>query len=87
MKVNYDVGADLHKQIVEQHKPGQYVVTSTEKVWSGTLEGCINQYLAKPLSNQPVYNILVGEEAGVGKTILESANIEEIAARADFPKG
>ena len=63
MTVNYDAGADLNKQIVEQHKPGQYVVTATEKIWSGTLEGCIKQYLAKPLSNRPVYNILIGEEA------------------------
>lgn len=86
MTVNYDAGADLNKQIVEQHKPGQYVVTATEKIWSGTLEGCIKQYLAKPLSNRPVYNILIGEEAGVGKTILEFADIDAIAARADFPR-
>ena len=54
--------------------------------WSGPLAGCVKQYLAKPDSQKSLYDIMVGEDAGVGETILGSPVINEIAQREDFPR-
>jgi hypothetical protein len=83
--INYDAGATLEKFTVRQHKPGEYVIQSSDWIWNGTLAGCVREYLEKPDSQKPLYNILVEPEAGTGKTILDCRDIDELAKRADFP--
>src|SRR5882672_4009684 len=63
--------------------PGEYAILSTRRIWNGTLDGCIRQYLQKPDSQKPWYNILVEPEAGTGKTILDWRDIDELAKRSD----
>ena len=87
--INYDARATLHKwQSLERKRAGDPPTFGSFQEWSGTLAGCVKQYLAKPDSQKPLYDIImVGEDdAGVGETILGSPVIDEIAQREDFPR-
>jgi len=86
MKVDYDAAADLHKSTLDKHEPGKVATFGSVLVWSGTLGGCINQYLAKPHSKRSLYSIVVGSEAGAEKTILEHKDIDGLAEQPDFLK-
>jgi hypothetical protein len=87
MSINWEAGATLERAEVTQHAPGKYAIESTVAVWSGTLGGAVRQYLEKPDSQKPRYNIVVGNEAGTEKTILDWRDIEKLAQQDDFPTG
>jgi hypothetical protein len=38
----------------------------SQQVWSGTLKGCVLQFLNKPKSQRALFEITVGEDAGIG---------------------
>ena len=85
--INYDAPATLHKwQSLERKRASDPPTFGSFQEWSGTLAGCVKQYLAKPDSEKSLYDIMVGEDAGVGETILGSPVINEIAEREDFPR-
>jgi hypothetical protein len=86
MTINYDAPATLHKWAsVEQRRAGDPPTFSSSQIWDGTLYGCIKKYLAQPPSEKLLCDIMIGEEAGTGNTILEPEDIAIIAARPDFP--
>jgi hypothetical protein len=85
--INYDAPATLHKwQSLERKRASDPPTFGSFQVWNGTLAGCVKQYLAKPDSQKPLYDIMVGEDAGVGESILGSPVIDKIAQREDFPR-
>ena len=47
----------------------------------------MHQFLERPKAQQALYEIMVGEEAGLGKTILGPDDVVAIAEREDFPTG
>jgi hypothetical protein len=55
-------------------------------IYQGNLGGCIREFLAKPISQRPLYEIFTERQAGLHDTILGSKSILEIAERDDFPK-
>jgi hypothetical protein len=54
-------------------------------VWTGTLAGAIRQFLAKPDNEKHLFNITVGTEAGIEKTIVDWRDINSLAKMPDFP--
>jgi hypothetical protein len=88
MTIKYDVPASLHRwETVEKKRAGDAESLGDKVVWDGTLAGCVKQFLSKRKAEQrALFEIMVGDEAGVGKTILGSEDILAIAARNDFPK-
>ena len=88
MSIKYDAPASLHKwDSVSQRRPGDVQSFASRIVWEGTLKGCVHQFLERPKAQQALYEIMVGEEAGLGKTILEPDDVVAIAEREDFPTG
>jgi len=47
---------------------------------------CEREFMAKPISQRPLYDIFTDTQPGLTKTILESDDILALAAREDFPK-
>ena len=85
--INYDAPATLHNGNPWKGKGlATLQLFGSFQEWSRTLAGCVKQYLAKPDSQKSLYDIMVGEDAGVGETILGSPVINEIAQREDFPR-
>ena len=83
--VLYDVPATLHKwQSLEKKRSGEGI--GSMQIWEGTLAGCVREFMAKPTSQRPLYDIFTDTQPGLTKTILESDDILALAAREDFPK-
>jgi hypothetical protein len=76
MTINYDAPAVLQEWDDELTRAGA--------IYKGTLAGCISQFLLKPQNRR--YEIMVGKEAGTGKTVLYETDIRTLARRADFKK-
>jgi hypothetical protein len=81
----YDLPATLHKwESLEVKRSGQSI--GSMQIWEGTLAGCVREFMAKPISQRPLYDIFTDTQPGLTKTILESDDILALAAREDFPK-
>jgi len=88
MAIDYDAPASLHQWGPrEKKRAGEAQMFGSTQVWTGTLAACINQYLAKPKAERPLYTIMVDEAAGAAKNILDPADIEAIAKRENFRAG
>ena len=55
-------------------------------LWNGTLKGCVLQFLRKPKGQRAFFEITVGEDAGIGKSVLGPDDILTIADGEDFPR-
>jgi hypothetical protein len=87
LTVKYDVPATLHRwETLEKKRAGDAEALGDKVVWTGTLAGCVKRFLSKRKADRALFEIIVGDEAGIGKTILEPDDILEFAARGDFPK-
>lgn len=86
MAVNWNVGAELHEAIASQHVPGKHVVHTATKVWEGTLDGAVRQYLQKPEGQRMFYNVITDTDPGVGKNILDWHDIDALASDPSFPR-
>lgn len=83
----YDLPATLHKwpsPDARRHVTGETI--HAHPVYNGTLAGCIREFLAKPISQRPLYEIFTERQAGLRDSILGSDYILEISERDDFPK-
>jgi hypothetical protein len=84
--ISYDAAASLHKWgPLEKKRAGDVQMFGSTQVWTGTLAGCIRQYLGKPPAERHLYNIMVDDAASTRKTILDAADIEAIGKRDDLP--
>jgi hypothetical protein len=84
--ISYDVPSSLEKWLTPdsgQLRTGDIVRTKT--VYTGTLAGCVRQFIMKPVSQRALYEILTDQQPGLSSTILGPNDIVEIAERDDFP--
>jgi hypothetical protein len=82
----YDVWAELIKWPVEDRTPRTGDVFHPDRVYEGTLAGCIREFMQKPTSQRPLYEISTESQPAFSSTFLSAAQMLEIASRADFPK-
>jgi hypothetical protein len=83
----YDLPAYLYKKKVLDHIPrtGESV-EGPDRIYGGTLGSCIREFMEKPVSQHPLYEIFTDAQDGLSKTILTATDILDIASRGDFPK-
>jgi hypothetical protein len=85
--IQYDMPATLYKW---PSLEGRFMSTGdtieNHRIFEGTLAGCIREFLAKPISQRPLYEIFTDRQPGLRETILGANYILEIAEREDFPK-
>lgn len=84
--INYDVWATLQKWPIADRTPRTGDVVRPSQVYSGTLGGCIREFMAKPTSQRPLYEAFTEEQTAFKSTILSAADMLDIASREDFPK-
>jgi hypothetical protein len=82
---DFNAPADLHRFEMNDARWGESIKPSPRMVHTGTVLECINRVMSKRAPDRRIYSMTVGFEAGFGKAVLEYADIEDIAARADFP--
>jgi hypothetical protein len=85
--VRYDAPAKLEKWPsleARRLRNGSMIVSQT--VFSGTLAGCVREFIAKPESQRPLYEIFTDEDAAFNKPILDALDIAALSEREDFPR-
>jgi hypothetical protein len=84
--IRYDEYATLEKwPSLEAKKILTGNVLRSVPIYTGTLVGCVRQFLAKPESQRPLYEIFSYKNAGFGKSTLHPFDIVALAERDDFP--
>jgi hypothetical protein len=85
--IQYDVPATLYKW---PSLAGRRMATGdtigAQTVFQGTLAGCVREFMAKPISQRPLYEIFTKRQPGLRDSILGANDILEIAEHKDFPK-
>jgi hypothetical protein len=56
------------------------------KIFVGTLDECIREFSAKPISQHHLYDVTTGHQPAFEQNILSAPDVTNIIARADFPK-
>jgi hypothetical protein len=83
----YDLPATLQKwPSLEARRLATGDTIHARRVFEGTLAECIREFLAKPISQRPLYEIFTDRQAGLRDSILGPSSILEIAEREDFPR-
>jgi hypothetical protein len=85
--IRYDAPASLEKwpsREAKRLRNGSTLVSQT--VFSGTLAGCVREFIAKPESQRPLYEIFTDKDAAFNKPILDALDIAALAEREDFPR-
>jgi hypothetical protein len=86
-QIRYDAAANLEKwpsrEAMLKPRNGDSVVSQT--VFTGTLAGCVRQFMDKPESRRPLYEIFTDADAAFNKSILDALDIAALAERPDFP--
>src|SRR5216684_5604516 len=84
--IQYDIPAALYKwPSLEARRISTGDTIRAHRIFEGTLGGCIREFLAKPISQRPLYEIFTERQAGLRDSVLASNYILEISERADFP--
>jgi hypothetical protein len=55
-------------------------------IFVGTLDECIREFSAKPISQHHLYDVATGDQPAFEQNILSAPDVTKIIARADFPK-
>jgi hypothetical protein len=55
-------------------------------IFHGTLADCVKQFMLKPISQRPLYEIFTDRQPGLRDSILGPNAILQITKREDFPK-
>jgi len=83
--IRYDLLSDLYKRsVAEPVRTGDHL--TIDRVYDGTLAECIQEFMEKPTSQRPLYELHTEAQAAFPKTILSASDMLEIASRDDFPK-
>jgi hypothetical protein len=56
------------------------------KIFVGTLDECIREFSAKPISQHHLYDVTTGHQPAFEQNILSAPDVTKVIARADFPK-
>jgi hypothetical protein len=78
--------AELIKWPFHDRTPRTGEVIHPERVYDGALAGCIREFLQKPISQRPLYEISTEKQPAFPSTFLSAAQMLAIAARDDFPR-
>jgi hypothetical protein len=85
--VNCDAPATLFKwPTPAKRKLADGETIGAQSIFNGTLEGCVKQFLLKPLSQRSLFKIFTDLQPGLKDTILRSDQILELAERIEFPR-
>lgn len=84
--IAYDVWAELLKWPFEDRTPRTGEAVHPDRVYEGTLAACIRQFMDKPTSQRPLYEISTERQAAFASAFLSASDMLEIASRDDFPK-
>ena len=85
--IRYNVPASLYKwPSLEARRLATGDTVHAHLIFDGSLAGCVRQFMLKPISQRPLYEIFTGRQPGLRDSILRSNDILEIAEREDFPK-
>jgi hypothetical protein len=60
--------------------------TAPHMVFEGTLDECIREFSAKPISQHHLYDVSTGHQPAFEQNILSAPDVTKIIARADFPE-
>jgi hypothetical protein len=86
MPINYDVWATLQKWPLADRLPRTGEILTPEQIYDGTLSECIKEFMAKPTSQRPLYEIFTEAQLAFTTTILSATDMLDIASRDDFHK-
>lgn len=83
----YDVWANLHKwpTLDRTRRTGETFYPNI--VLEGTVGSCIREFIKKPASQRPLYELSTQPQEAFSSTFLSATEMLEIASRNDFPKG
>jgi hypothetical protein len=84
--IHYDVWATLQKWPAADRLPRTGDILRPDQIYEGTLSGCIKEFMAKPISQRPLYEVFTEAQAAFKTTILSATDMLDIASRDDFPK-
>jgi hypothetical protein len=85
--IRYDAPAVLEKwPSIEAMRVRTSDYFRSAPIYNGTLAGCVREFMQKPISQRPLYDIFTDRQPGLPGTILRANDIVEIAEREDFPQ-
>jgi hypothetical protein len=84
--IQYDVWAEHQKWPFADRLPRTGEVVTPDRVYEGTLVGCVKEFMAKPVSQRPLYEVFTDPQPAFKTAILSATELLDIAAREDFPK-
>lgn len=84
--IQYDSWAELFKWPVAERTPRTGEVVHPERIYEGTLGSCIREFMLKPVSQRPLYEISTEPQLAFTSNFLSANQMREIASRDDFPK-
>jgi hypothetical protein len=83
MTINYDLPAGIQKRIQAETTISGF---HAGYVFEGTLVECLHEVMAKTPGEQHLYEIHTEQQPGLTTTILQLADVADIAACPDFPE-
>jgi hypothetical protein len=84
-KIDFDAPAVLRKKPSINGKPAKDLLwPNPYLVFDGKLGECIDQFLAKPAGQRPLYEIHTSAQADVVSTVMSSVHITELARLREF---
>jgi hypothetical protein len=85
--INYDAPASLFKwPSPAKRKLATGDTVGAQAIYNGTLEGCVKQFLMKPIAERSLHEIFTDRQPGLRDSILRADHILDIAERTDFPR-
>jgi hypothetical protein len=83
--IDFDAPAVLRKKPSINGKPAKDVLwPNPYLVFDGSPGECIDQFLAKPVSQRPLYEIHTAAQADVVSDVMSSEHITELARLREF---
>jgi hypothetical protein len=85
--VRYDAPSALRKwPSIKGERVSPADGAAPHKIFVGTLDECIREFSAKPISQHHLYDVTTGHQPAFEQSILSAPDVTKIIARADFPK-
>jgi len=83
MTINYDLPAGIQKRIQAETPRTSF---DAGYVFEATLVECVQECMSRPMDERCLFDIHTEQQPSLTTTILEPADIVDIAARPDFPQ-
>lgn len=83
--INFDAPAILERQNIADLGNGKYGYTSVDQIFIGHLSEAIYRFDHIPEREKPHHRIVTSDVARIGKTYLESTDIEKLLEQPNYP--